>query len=153
MAQAYGGESEIDHRQLHRHPEDLRNRRQVATPRSIPALLREIKDDGTLLLKKEIELARMELREDLRAEAMTVGTFGVAGIGAIVGGVLLLVTAILALARVMPAWAAGLIVSGAVLLASAIAGAVGWSKRVRAPLEKTRESLKGALQWTKKRSA
>ena len=103
----------------------------------------------TFCLKKEIELARVELREDLRKEALTAGGFGVAGLGAVVGIILLLVTAVLALARVMPAWGAGLIVSGAVLIASAIVGFVGWNKRVRKPLEKTRASLKESLRWTK----
>ena len=116
---------------------------------SMRELLRDIRGDAGVLLKKEIELARAELREDLRKEALTAGGFGVAGLGAVVGIILLLVTAVLALARVMPAWGAGLIVSGAVLIASAIVGFVGWNQRVRKPLEKTRASLKESLRWTK----
>jgi hypothetical protein len=117
---------------------------------SMRELLRDIRGDAGVLVKKEIELARAELREDLRTQALTVGGFGVAGLGAVVGIILLLVTAVFALAQVMPAWGAGLIVSGAVLVASAIVGFVGWNQRVRKPLEKTRASLKESLRWTRK---
>ncbi len=123
--------------------------RRSAAGLSMRELLRDIRGDAGVLLKKEIELARAELREDLRSQALTAGGFGVAGLGAVVGIILLLVTAVLALARVMPAWGAGLIVSGAVLVASAIVGFVGWKQRVRKPLEKTRASLKEGLQWTR----
>jgi hypothetical protein len=116
-------------------------------------LLREIRTEGTHLLRTEIELVRIELREDLRAEAIAVGCLSAACAGGVIGSILLLVTLILALARVMPGWGAGLIVSGAVLLISAVAAAVGWKYRVRAPLERTRQVLKGDLHWSKERYA
>jgi hypothetical protein len=124
----------------------------VARP-PLRELLREIRAEGTHLLRKEIELVRIELREDLRAEAIAVGCLSAACAGGVIGSILLLVTLILALARVMPGWGAGLIVSGAVLLISAVAAAVGWKYRVRAPLERTRQVLKGDLHWTKERYA
>ena len=116
-------------------------------------LLREIRAEGTHLLRKEIELVRIELRADLRSEAIAVGCLSAACAGGVIGSILLLVTLILALARVMPGWGAGLIVSGAVLLFSAVAAVVGWKYRVRAPLERTRQALKGDLHWTKERYA
>lgn len=116
-------------------------------------LLREIRAEGTHLLRKEVELVRLELREDLRAEAIAVGCLSAACAGGVIGAILLLVTLILALARVMPSWGAGLIVACAVLLISGVAAAVGWKYRVRAPLERTRQVLKGDLHWTKERYA
>jgi hypothetical protein len=120
---------------------------------SLRELLQEIRAEGTHLVRKEIELVRMELREDVRTEAIAVGCLSAACAGGVIGSILLLVTLILALARVMPGWGAGLIVSGAVLLISAVAAAVGWKYRVRAPLERTRQVLKGDLHWTKERYA
>ena len=124
----------------------------VARP-PLRELLGEIRAEGTHLLRKEVELVRIELREDLRAEAIAVGCLSAACAGGVIGSLLLLVTLILALARVMPGWGAGLIVSGAVLMISAVVAAFGWKYRVRAPLERTRQVLKGDLHWTKERYA
>ena len=132
-----------------REPEVLRPH---ARP-SLRELLQEIRFEGTHLLRKEIELVRMELRQDVRTEAIAVGCLSAACAGGVLGGILLLVTLILGLAHVMPGWGAALIVSGAVLLASAAVAAVGWKYRVRAPLENTRQVLKGDLHWTRERHA
>ena len=78
------------------------------------ALVKEIAAQSGLLVKKQVELARTELKADARTEAKVAGGLGIAAIGAIITVTLLLVTAALALALVMPAWAAGLIVSGVV---------------------------------------
>ncbi len=81
------------------------------------------------------------------------GCLSAACAGGVIGVILLLVTLILALAHVMPGWGAALIVSGAVLLISVAIAAFGWKYRVRAPLERTRQVLKGDLHWTKERYA
>jgi hypothetical protein len=72
---------------------------------------------------------------------------------ALVAVTMLLVTGTLALAAVMPAWLAGLIVSGAVAAVAAIFGAVGWRRRVRQPLLLTREALARDARWVKERLA
>jgi len=117
---------------------------------SLRELLQEIRVEGTNLVRKEVELVRLELREDLRTEAIAVGCLSAACAGGVIGTVLLLVTVILALARVLPSWGAALIVSAAVLLTSAIVAAVGWKYRLREPLEQTRRVLKNDLHWTKR---
>jgi hypothetical protein len=127
-------------------------RRPVARP-SLRELLHEIRGEGTHLVRKEIELVRLELREDLRTEAIAVGCLSAAVAGGVIGGVLMLVTIILALTHVLPAWGAAFIVSGAVLLTSAVVAIVGWRHRVRAPLERTRQVLKGDLHWSRERHA
>jgi len=118
---------------------------------SLRELLQEIRFEGTHLVRKEIELVRMELREDVRTEAIAVGCLSAACAGGVLGVILLLVTLILALAHVMPGWGAALIVSAAVLMVSGVIAAVGWKYRVRAPLENTRQVLKGDLHWSKER--
>jgi uncharacterized membrane protein YqjE len=120
---------------------------------STPALIKEIGHQVTLLAKTELELAKTELRANLKAEVAAATGLGIAGVAALVATNLLLVTGVLALAQLMPAWAAGLIVSGAVLVVAAGAAAMGWSRRVRRPLEETRRELKEDVQWTKERVA
>lgn len=117
---------------------------------SLRELLQEIRVEGTNLVRQEVELVRLELREDLRTEAIAVGCLSAACAGGVIGAVLLLVTVILALARVLPSWGAALIVSGAVLLTSAIVAAVGWKYRLREPLGQTRQVLRNDLHWKKR---
>ena len=81
------------------------------------------------------------------------GGLGVGAIGALLALNMIFVTVALALARVMPGWAAGLIVFAFLLGIAAIAGLVGWSKRVRTPMARTRQSLKEDIKWTKERLA
>ena len=124
-----------------------------ASTLTVGELIGEIRDQVALLVRKQIELAKTELRSDLRAEVMMAGGLGLAAIGAVITVNLLLVTVVFALARVMPGWCAGLVVSGVVLLASGAAALFGWSRRIRSPLHRTRESIKEDIQWTKRRLA
>lgn len=117
------------------------------------ALVKEIAAQSGLLVKKQVELARTELKADARTEAKAAGGLGLAAVGAIIGVTLLLVTAALALALVMPAWAAGLIVSGVVLAAVAIVAAVSWRRRVRQPLQHSRNGLRRDVRFAKERFA
>jgi hypothetical protein len=110
-------------------------------------------DSATLLAKKEIELAKSELRKDLKAEISMAKGLGVAGVCALCTLNLLLVAAVFALAHVIPDWSAALIVAAAVLSVGTIAGTIGWKKRVMAPLESTRRSLKEDARWARERLA
>jgi hypothetical protein len=129
------------------------DRRQPAAALSTAELIREITREVGVLVRKQIELTKAELREDLRSEAAAAGGLGVGAIAALLALNMIFVTIALALARVMPGWAAGLIVTGFLLGIAAIAGLVGWSKRVRTPLARTRRSLKEDIKWTKERLA
>jgi hypothetical protein len=124
-----------------------------ASSLTVGQLIGEIREQISLLVRKQIELARTEVKTDLRAEAVMAGGLGLAAIGLIITVTLLLVTVILALGRTMPAWRASLYVSGAVLLSSALAGVIAWTRRIRTPLEKTRRTLKEQIAWTKERLA
>jgi Flp pilus assembly protein TadB len=126
---------------------------QRVTRMSSLALVREIAAQAGLLVKKQVELARTELKADARTEAKAAGGLGLAAIGAIIAVTLLLVTAALALALVMPAWAAGLIVSGFVLVVVAIVAAVSWNRRVRQPLQHSRNGLRRDVRFAKERFA
>jgi len=130
---------------------DERNREAGAAQMSTPALLKEITAQVELLAKKQIELAKTELLADLRKEATAAGGMGAAAVVALAGANLLLVTGVLALALLMPAWAAGLVGSGATLLLAAIVGLVSWRRRVQKPLARTRATLEEDVRFAKER--
>jgi uncharacterized membrane protein YqjE len=119
---------------------------------STPALVAEAARETVTLVKSEMELARAELKEDLRAEVAAATGLSVAAVCGLLMVTLLLVAAVFALATVMPGWLAALVVAAAVGLAGAIAGVVGW-KRVRVPLARTRRSLEEDRRWIKERTA
>ena len=117
------------------------------------ALVKEIVVQTRLLARKQVELARTELKADARTEAKVAGGLGLAAVGAVITVTLLLVTAALALALVLPAWAAGLIVSGVVALAAAIVAGVSWRRRVRRPLKHSRQELQTNVRLARERFA
>ena len=117
------------------------------------ALMRKIVSQAELLAKKEIELAKTELRADLRSEVRVAQGLGVAAVAALVTVNLLLVTVALALSRVMPGWAAGLTVTGVMLIVALLFATVSWHRRLRDPMAHTRRTLKDGVKWTRERFA
>ena len=126
-------------------------RRERVTRLSSLALVKEIAAQAGLLVKKQVQLARTELKANARTEAKVAGGLGLAAVGAVITVTLLLVTATLALALVMPAWGAGLIVSGFVAAVVAIVAAVSWNRRVRQPLQHSRNGLRQDVRFAKER--
>ena len=120
---------------------------------STVALMRRIVGLSSVLIHKEVELARAELDEDFHAALGMVKLFGAAALLALLALNLLLVAAVLALAAWLPAWVAALALGGLLLVGAAVLGAVGWSRRVQAPLDLTRKTVKEDLQWAKERLA
>jgi hypothetical protein len=110
-------------------------------------------DSATQLAKKEIELAKAELRADIKKEVAMAKGLGVAGLCAIWAVGLMLTAGALALGLVLPEWAATLIVAAAVLAVGTAAGVIGWGKRVKQPLEATRRTVKEGATWVKERLA
>ena len=86
-----------------------------------------------MLVKKQIALAKTELKSDARTEAKVAGGLGLAAVGAIITLTLLLVTGAFALALVLPG--------------------VSWSRRIRQPLQRSRDELKQDVRFTKERFA
>ena len=116
-------------------------------------LLGEITGKVTLLVKKEVELARNEIQSDLKAELAVVKGLAVALVAGLSAVNLLLVAVVFALTGVMPGWLAALVVAGGMLVIGAIVGYLSWGKRVTNPLALTRKTLKDDAQWAKERLA
>ncbi|HEY2901360.1 MAG TPA: phage holin family protein [Polyangia bacterium] len=124
----------------------------LAAPTTVE-LFKAIGSQGEQLIKAQLALARAELQADVIKEVKMVAGLGVSAIAALIAVNLLLVAAVFALATVMPGWAAGLIVAGAISIIAGVAAAVGWSRRVTNPLARTRHELKEDVKWTKERVA
>ncbi len=116
-------------------------------------LLQHVAQSALLLAKKEVELAKAELKADLKSEVAMAKGLTVAGLCAIWTVAMMLVATAMALGTAIPEWAAALIVAAAVLLVGTVAGLVGWGKRVKEPLETTRRTIKEDVQWAKERVA
>ena len=116
-------------------------------------LVKQITHQVGDLAKKQIELAKTELRADVRAEVGAISGLAAAAAAGLITLTLLFVTLIFVLARHLPGWAAGLIVSGFMLGVALIAGLVSWGHRVRSPLAHTRRAIKDDIQFTKERLA
>ncbi len=118
-------------------------------------LVVQLASKASLLARKEVALAKSEVREDLRSEIRMASGLGVAGVCALLVLQLLLVALVLGLAEagVVRGWLAALIVAAVVLAVGSVAGLVGWSRRVRQPLGATRRSLTEGVRWVKERTA
>jgi len=116
-------------------------------------LVKEIVVQTRRLARAQVQLARTELRADARTEAKVAGGLGIAAVGAVITVTLLLVTAAFALALVMPGWAAGLIVSGVVALAAGIVAGLSWHRRIRKPLQHSRQEMQQNIRIARERFA
>lgn len=102
-----------------------------ASEETLGGLVRRLSEQLPELIRSEVRLAQAELAEKGKRAGVGIGMFSAAGLLAFFGLAVLVTTAILALALVLPAWAAALIV-GAVLLAGAGGAAVVGRNRVQA---------------------
>ena len=78
---------------------------------SIGELAKGLSQDVTTLVRKEMELARAEMREKARSAGPGIGMFGGAGVFALAALGAFTAFAILLLDLVMPAWLAAVIVT------------------------------------------
>ena len=120
--------------------------------RSFGELARDLAGEVSTLVRKELELAKAEMRQKGRIAAPGLGMFGVAGgLGlAAVGAFTAFLILVLDLA--MAAWLAALIVGAALALASYVLGMRGKERVEEAgkPVpEQTIESVKEDVEWAK----
>ena len=114
-------------------------------------LVKALIGDVTELVKTEVELARTEFKRDLKTEAGMAAGLGAGALLAYAGIIMLFVSVVLALSSMMPAWGAGLLVAGLLFGAAGTSAAIGWAKRVRTPMERTRREAQATLALAKER--
>jgi hypothetical protein len=123
--------------------------------RSTSDLLRELSQQTGDLVRKEMELAKAELREKGKAAGIAGGMFGGAGVIALYGVGALTAAAILGLAIVLDAWLAALLVGVGYMAVAGILALTGKKKVEQAtpPVpEQAIESSKEDVEWTKQRA-
>jgi putative superfamily III holin-X len=123
--------------------------------RSASELLRDLSQQTGDLVRKEMELAKAELRVKGKAAGMGAGMFGGAGVVALYGVGALTAAAILGLAIVLDAWLAALVVGVGYLAVAGILALTGKKKVEQAtpPVpEQAIESSKEDVEWTKQRA-
>ena len=113
--------------------------------------MRAIAQDSSTLLRKELELARLEIKEAAMARAMGAAAFGAAAFMGVLALIFLSVTAAVGLDILLPKWLAWLIVGGAYLLLAGVAALVGRRKMKRPSMkpEETVRTVKEDVEWAK----
>ena len=134
---------------------DIDGGRNDVRDRPTPELFRELTDQTTALVRKEIALAKLELAEKGKKAGVGAGMFGAAGLFGIGAFAAITTCAILALNTFLAGWLAALIVAFAY---AAIAGALALRgkqkvKQATPPVpERAVDSTKEDLEWVKTRA-
>jgi uncharacterized membrane protein YqjE len=125
--------------------------RDATTPELLGALVRETAE----LVRTEVALARAEVKADIQRELRAAIGIGIAAVCALVVLTLVLVAIALAIADAtrLTEWAAVLLIALPVFTIGVVAGVIGFSRRVRAPLVRTQRTLKENVRWAKERLA
>ena len=122
--------------------------------RPIGELLKQLSQETTTLVRKELELAKAEMAEKGKQAGIGAGMFGAAGIVGFLALGALTACLILALDGAMKDWLAALVVAAAYALVAGILALVARS-RVREATppvpEETVDSVKEDVQWAKTR--
>jgi uncharacterized membrane protein YqjE len=119
-------------------------------------LLKQLSQDVSVLVRKEVELARAELTEKGKKAGMGAGMFGGAGMFALGAFGALTAALILLLAGAMEAWIAAVIVTavwGAVAGVLALQGKHKVEEAGPPQPEQTVETVKEDVQWAKRQAA
>ena len=118
-------------------------------------LVKDLSEQTSTLIRKELDLAKTELTEKGKAAGVGAGMFGGAGVVGLLAMGTLTACIVLLLAKAMDTWVAALIVTA---VYAAIAGvlAMAGRNRVRESMppapEQTVESVKEDVRWARTRA-
>ena len=114
------------------------------------AAAKAVAEDFSTLLRAELDLAKAEVEDAIRAKAVGAGLFAAAGVLAWLGLNALLVTLGFVLALWLPGWAAALIVAVLLLGGAATAALIGKSRlAAKLSVETTKEQVQRDVAVTK----
>ena len=111
----------------------------------------QLSEQTSRLIRSELQLAKVELKNSAKHAGLGAGLFGGAGVLAWFGLGALIATAIIALDLVFPLWAAALIVTLVLFVAAGITALVGKKQvqQVSPTPERTIENVKRDVQEVK----
>jgi uncharacterized membrane protein YqjE len=123
--------------------------------RSVGELVRQLSEQTSTLVRKELELARVEMTRKGKAAGLGAGMFGGAGLFGLLALGALTACFILALSEAMDGWLAALIVAVVYAAVAGMLALTGKSKVKEAtpPVpEQAKESVREDVEWTKERA-
>jgi len=114
-------------------------------------LVSQLSDQASRLVRDELRLAQVELKDSARHAGLGAGLFSTAGLLGVFGLATLTATAIIALDLVLPLWSAALIVTVVLFIAAGIAALAGKKQveEVSPTPERTVESVKRDVREVK----
>jgi uncharacterized membrane protein YqjE len=98
---------------------------QTLSDESVAELVKRAASQTAELVRKEIQLGQLELKDKGRRAGKGVGLLGGAGVVAFYGGAALVAAAVLGLAEAVDPWLSALIIGVALLVVAAVLGLVG----------------------------
>jgi len=124
------------------------------TDRSIAAVLSDIVGDLQQIVRAEMRLAKVEVREELAKAKQGAAMLMTAGVVLVLAVGLALLAAVYALALVWPPWAAALVVAVVVAAAGGVLATTGLHrlKDVNIAPPKTVSTVRENIQWAKTRT-
>jgi hypothetical protein len=123
--------------------------------RPVGDLVRQLTEQVSVLVRDEIRLAQLELTRKGKQAGIGAGLMGGAGLVALYAAGCLIAGAIAALSQVLAAWAAALIVGGLLLIVAGILALAGRSslRKATPPMpEEAAESIKADVQVIRERA-
>jgi Flp pilus assembly protein TadB len=127
----------------------------VAQEASAGELVKQLSEQVSRLIRDELKLAEYEMTRKAKRAGRGAGMFSGSGLLALYAVGCLLAAAIIGLAGVLPAWAAALIVGGALLAAAGLAALLGKSQVSKAtpPVpEQTVQNVRADVEEIKERA-
>ena len=115
-------------------------------------LVKQLSEQATTLVRKEVDLAKAELSQKGKQAGIGAGMFGTAGLFGVIGFAVITAALILLLDDAVTDWVAALIVGGVYLAIAGIAAVMGRDRvREATPVapEQTVETLKEDVAWAK----
>lgn len=133
-------------------PQAVARSQAAAGEASLATLVKDAVGETAGVLQAQVELAVLEVREDAKVAAQIGVVFGIGGALGFLALAMLLAAAAFGLAQVMPAWAACLVVGGAVGTVAAIVLVRGRDRlRAHRFAEQSTLALEEGKQWIREK--
>jgi uncharacterized membrane protein YqjE len=119
--------------------------------RSLGEIFGDVANDLSTLIKQEMELAKVEIKEEARKAGKGAGLLGGAGLAGYMVLLFLSLTAVFALDEGLPLWLSALIVTAVWAIIAAVLAITGKSalQRSNPQLPKTQQTLKEDAAWAR----
>ncbi len=123
--------------------------RELMEPRPLGELFSELASETGTLVKKEVELAKVEMASKAKAAGRDAAVVAGGGIAAFIGVMALVAALILALGTVIPLWASALIVGLVVCAGGGVLAAMGMRafKQIDPAPRETIRTLEEDKRW------